>query len=259
MPTVIIGGVPPDTEKRVRAAARKGAIITTDWTIGWVRSKGHNPGLAPSQLDDLMYKASELGGAHILIFRSREIQIEALVATRVAPYFRVRWLDKRLLTLIPHSIDDFNIAIADILKEELEWNSAVKPQDESSCLLLPECAFAVSGRVKNLWGIASQSGSDRIRGAVKAVQKFRSTHWMRNDVRRAWIDEGGRVFDHHGARHGVAPFPRSWKFSYHLPDGFHFDVTASESRGFTVMDWERKPHTVPSLSHVNIDPHGYIR
>lgn len=261
MLAAIIGGLPLDLEKRVHVALERGdAVITDEWAIAWMPAKGRSPGLAPSQIASVLGKASDLGGAHVLIFRGGEAEIDASVVAQIAPYFRVRWLDKRLLTLIPHSIGEFCAAITDVLKEELEWSAAVKPQDESCCLLLPECAFAANYAVKHLWEIAGQQGIERIRGAALASERFKSAHWLRrDDVRRAWIDEEGRAFDHHGPRHGVAPFPRSWKFSYQLPGGFHFDVTAMDSRAFRVIDWDKRRHAVSGLKHVNIDPHGYVR
>jgi hypothetical protein len=261
MLAAIIGGLPPDLERRVRVAIGRGtAAITDEWTIIWMPSKGRLPGLAPSQITSVLEKASDLGGAHVLIFRGGAAEVDAVVVAEIAPYFRVRWLDKKLLTLIPYSIGDFSVAITEVLKEELEWNSAVKPQDESCCLLLPECAFVANDAVKHLWAIAAQPGIERIRGAALASEKFKSMHWLRrDDVRRVWIDQEGKAFDYHGQRHGVAPFPRSWKFSYQLPVGLHFDVTATDSRAFKVFDWDKNRHAVSGSKHVNIDPHGYVR
>ena len=39
-----------------------------------------------------------------------------------------------------------------------------------------------------------------------------------------WIDDRDLIFGRNGARHADAPFPRGWKFSYRLPDGFHYDI-----------------------------------
>jgi hypothetical protein len=261
MLAAIIGGLPLDLEKRVRVALERGdAVLTDEWAIAWMPSKGHRPGLAPSQIARVLGKASDLGGAHVLIFRGGAAEVDAVVVTEVAPYFRIRWLDKKLLTLIPYSIGEFCVAITAVLKEELEWNLAVKPQDESCCLLLPECAFAANDAVKHLWEIAGQPGIERIRNAALVSEQFRSIHWRRrDDVRRVWIDQRGRAFDYHGPRHGLAPFPRSWKFSYQLPVGLHFDVTATDSGAFKVFDWDENCHAVSASKHVNIDPHGYVR
>ena len=261
MPAAIIAGLPPDIEKRVLTACRNGQVILDDvWVIAWIRSKSRIPGLAPSQLPEVRKKASTLNGAHVLIFRGRNAEEEALIVQQVAPYFRVRWLNNNLLSLIPHSIDRFGAALVDVLNEELEWNSVVKPQNEACCLLLPECAFLAHNSVKHLWTSAGQAGGERIKSTARAVEKFKSSHWLSHkDGERAWIDGDAKVFGHRGNRHGEAPFPRSWKFSCQIPSGFHFDVTSKHSRAFRVVAWNQKRHDVGGSEHINIDPHGWVR
>jgi hypothetical protein len=158
---------------------------------------------------------------------------------------------------------DFIGGLQEALKEESEWRASVLPRDESCCLLLPECAFVCDDRVKHVWTIATQSGIERIRGAARAMEQFQSLHWLthveqgRHESGRAWIDVDSRAFKHKGPRHAVSPFPRSWKFSYELPEGFHFDVTSNSA--FHVIAHDRARHTAAALAHINIDPHGYVR
>src|SRR6266850_8182472 len=225
-----------------------------------MRSKGRMPGLAPSQLEAARQTASDHGGAHLLIFRSREKREDDLVLAEVAPYFRVRWIDQTLLKLIPHSMGRFFQAINGVLDEELEWIDTVKPRDESSCLLLPECAFSAATAVRHLWTAATEAGIERIRLAARASERFGDMHWLSDQSgARSWIDIENRVFGHRGALHGVAPFPRSWKFSYRLLDGFHYDVTSRDSRAFHIKGPSGSRHTGSGHGHINIDPHGYVR
>ena len=225
-----------------------------------MRSKNQVPGLAPSQLEDARITASSNGGAHLLIFRGRERQEEALIIAKVVPYFRVRWIERTLLTLIPHSMDQFFGTINEFLSEEIEWINTVKPHDESCCLLLPECAFSAAADVRHLWTAAAEAGIERIRLAARARERFKLRHWLPQKNRsRRWIDGDDRVFDHRGARHGVAPFPRAWKLSYQAAPGFHFDVTARVSRAFHVQAFDGRRQAVSQPRHINIDPHGHVR
>jgi hypothetical protein len=260
MPTAIIAGLPPDIERRVRSAADRRLPLSPNWSVKWFRSKSRVPGLAPSQLSAVNGAASEEVDAHILALRGRDRTLDALLSAQVAPYFRVRWIEARLLRLIPHAVEEFLDDIARVLSEELEWSSNVKPQDESCCLLLPQCAFAADQHVQQLWAAASGAGSERIRAAIRVVENFRSAHWkLYRNGERKWIDDDGRVFDHLGPRRGrVAPFPRSWKFSYRLPPGFHFDVESRDSRAFAVDTSDGQRHTILAGGHLNIDPHGQV-
>lgn len=256
MPAAIIAGLPLEIDRRIQSALKHGSHFAPDWQIQWIRSNSRMPGLAPSQLDGAAQAASNLGGAHLLIFRGRERQEETLANDKLGRYFRLRWLDRLLLKLIPHQIDEFLQHIESVLVEEIEWIKTVKPTDESRCLLLPECAFSAAADVRHLWTAATEPGIERIRLAARVSERFATTHWRGP---RAWIDSDGRVFDHRGARHGVAPFPRAWKFSYQVPTGFHFDVTSRDSRGVSLRAFDGHRHSVSSSGHINIDPHGYVR
>ena len=179
---------------------------------------------------------------------------------KIGPHFRVRWMDGTNLRLIPHAMPQFFDTISEVLTEELEWSNNVKPRDESCCLLLPECAFTACADVKHLWTAASLPGMERIRLAARAREQFRDRHWLpRSGGARVWTDADDRAFDHRGARHAVAPFPRAWKFSYQVMPGFHFDVMSTASRPFSVQDHDARWHRARGHGHINIDPHGWIR
>ena len=260
MPATIIAGLPPDSHRRIQSALKQRDPFPGIWQVIWMRSKSRVPGLAPSQFDDARKTASDNGGAHLLIFRGRAKHEENLITAKVAPYFRVRWIERTLLRLIPHSMDQFFEAINEFLREEFEWINTVKPHDESCCLLLPDCAFSAAADVRHLWTAAAEAGIERIRLAASASERFKLRHWLpHKDGSRGWIDSDDRVFDHRGARHGVAPFPRAWKLSYRVVPGFHFDVTSRVSRAFHIHAFDGRRHAVSPPGHSNIDPHGYVR
>ena len=263
MPTAIIAGLPPDIDRRIQSALKQRDPFRGVWQVIWMRSKDRIPGLAPSQLDSTVQTASSVGGAHFFIFRGRDKYEEDLLVAKVAPYFRVRWVGRELLKLTSRSMDStdqFFEAINQFLGEELEWIQTVKPHDESCCLLFQECAFSAAGDVRHLWTVASEAGIERIRLAARASEQFKFRHWLRHkNGSRAWIDGDDRVFDHRGPRHGVAPFPRAWKFSYQVVSGFHFDVTSRVLRAFHVHASDGCRHAASEGEHINIDPHGYVR
>ncbi len=260
MPTAIIAGSPPDSDRRIQSALKQRDPFPGTWQVIWMRSKSQVPGLAPSQFEEARETASSNGGAHLLIFRGRAKYEEGLIIDEVVPHFRVRWIERTLLKLIPHSMDQFFEAINEFLGEELEWINTVKPHDESCCLLLPECAFSAAADVRHLWTHAAEAGIERIRLAARASKQFKLRHWSpHKSGSRGWIDSENRVFDHRGARHGVAPFPRAWKLSYQVAPGFHFDVTSRVSRAFQVHASDGRRHAVSQSGHINIDPHGYVR
>jgi hypothetical protein len=259
MPVAIVAGVPPDIDRRIQAALRSEASFG-GWQILWLRSNGRTPGLAPGQIEIAANLAAEHNGANLLVFRGRSADDENALLARLVPNFRVRWIEATLLKLIPHDMPKFFGRISECLSEEAVWIDEVKPKDESCCLLLPSCAFSAKSEVRHLWTAASEAGIERIRLAVRAKERFSATHWLpQKNGARAWTDMDGRVFDHRGARHGIAPFPRMWKFAYQTTPGFHFDVTSRLSRNFHIQAFDGWRYNVPGSNHVNIDSHGYIR
>ena len=259
MPTAVVCGVPPDIDRRVRHELQ-GQAPFGDWRVLWLRSNCRLPGLAPSQVETAARIASEQGGANLLIFRGRGADEESSVRNELHPYFRSRWIEPTLLKLIPHQINRFFQEISAYLSEEAVWIDRVKPRDESCCLLLPGCTFTARNDVRHVWSAASEAGIERIKLAARAVERFSAVHWLpQKSGSRGWTDEDGRVFDHRGARHGIAPFPRMWKYSYQTPVGFHFDVTSRQSRPFYVQDLNGWRHNERGPNHINIDCHGYVR
>ncbi len=260
MATAIIAGIPRDIQRRVKHALETAPKLPVGWAIKWLPSKNSVPGLAPSQAADAMEMAAAHDGAHLLLFTGRPFEVDRQVRDQIRPHFRVRKLSNHLLAQVPHRPETFIGAMVEVLEEEAQWDATVRPRTETSCVLLPECSFEADGPVRNVWALAFEQDTGRIRAAADAQMRFEAAHWRHvAGGNRRWTDRQGRIFGHSGPRHAIALFPENWKLSYRVPDGFHFDVTHNEGRQFTVRDRLGTQHRVGATAHLNLDPHGRAR
>ena len=197
---------------------------------------------------------------HIFGFSQQHHRSE--LVSELALSFRFRWCDQlvKLLNCLPTPNPvPFLERLAVEFAEEEEWSSRVKPTDMGSPLLLPECSFSVGSRHKDLWRHARSYGDQaNVQGAVKAVQKFEQIY-LRKEQYYQWIDDRDLIFSRNGPHHAKAPFPRGWKVSFRLPEGFHYDIKHLEQRKFSITDFEGKRYSLVANGYVNMDPHGYVR
>ena len=263
MPTAILLGIPARYIKTARSAVENRSNVFDPWRIKFVESPEKEPQISPREVKRALALASEHSDAHILGFSAQQNRQDS--ANQIRSYFRFRWFDHGLLRFLgsPDPSPFVNQLAAD-LAEEAAWSDRVKPSALDSPLLLPECSFEVVGRHRDLWRHACSYGDPgNIEGAEKAVHAFWNFYRRRIDFEGAkqskWIDRGDRIFDEDGERHGIAPFPRGWKYSYQIEDGFHFDVTCSTRRAFFVLDALGGRTRVHSGAHINLDAHGYVR
>jgi hypothetical protein len=105
---------------------------------------------------------------------------------------------------------------------------------------------------------AATATKETLFGAAKAVREFERIY-LRKEEYYQWIDDRDLLFGRNGPRHAEAPFPRGWKFSYRLPDGFHYDIKHLEERKFSITDVAGTLHTTAAKGYINMDPHGYVR
>lgn len=262
MPDAVIHGLSRDVQHRVRGGMKRlGLSFRVGWAVHFVPAPGRQVGIPPSQTAQIAELAAELGGAHLLGFSKRDGRMRQQVARELRPYFRFLWVKNVFLGLISHAIDEFVIAINEVLEHEEIWISEVKPKDVKSALLLPHGSFRAEPPVSNIWSLALEFGDVKVTHAFgSALQRFRVCHWKNAATgSRLWVDSKNLVFDHSGPRHGRAPGSRNWKYSFAIPDGFHFDVTSSSCSSFRLRDALGNERAVGGRSHVNIDPHGYIR
>ena len=83
-------------------------------------------------------------------------------------------------------------------------------------------------------------------------------HGSTISIAGVWCDSRELEF-RHGVHHGYHGLPswRKQKFTFHFPDGFHFDVKHYRDRKFSLDD--RKGKLQQFARYTNIDPHGFVR
>lgn len=236
--------------------------VLDEWGIKFVESPAKEPQISLREMKRALTLASEHSDAHILGFSTQQNRQD--FSSQIKSYFRFRWFDHGLLRFLgsPDPSPFVNQLSSD-LAEESAWSHRVKPSALDSPLMLPECSFEVVGRHRDLWRHACSYGDTKnIEGAEKALHAFWNFYRRRVDFegvkQSKWIDRGDRIFNENGERHGIAPFPRGWKYSYRIEDRFHFDVTCSTGRPFFVCDALGGRTCVHSGAHINLDPHGYV-
>ncbi len=263
MSTALLLGFPPNHVVAAKAIVAKAPERFDKWSIKYAPASGRASGVTARDLEKIADFADQHADLHIVGFSEDKNRRE--VSGRITPYFRFRWFKYELLRLLRSGdptpyLDELQA----ILSEESEWTARVKPSAMNSPLLLPQCAFKCERGHGDMWRHALAYGDmQNIAGAEKAIEDFRDTHHRKlafqNYSKYAWIDAADRIFDEDGPRHGAAPYPRNWKFSYKVEPGFHYDVTHERGVRFSVDDFELRSHYVKPGNHLNIDPHGHVR
>lgn len=266
MTTVILAGLTRDHVQRINASIRRGeANYHSSWQVEYFFSNKNQPELSDKDIEHLLRKAEEYGGAHIIGISKQDGAIRNRIRDRILRHFRFLWLNNLLLSYVGNNTKQFVHELNEVLEEECLWAKNVKPNHLDSPLILPETCFYTASRTRNnIWNLSEQYGDEgNIRAAAKAIATFSCSYWRTTSPtghyrsRRKWIDDNNFVFDHQGERHGEAPFPRNWKYSFHIEDGFHFDVSELNGKKFSIKDCNNKVHS-PSLGeHVNLDSHGW--
>ena len=264
MGTAILLGIPKKYLEATKSALGKNALPFTGWAIKFIPSSGTATGVLRRDTVWIQRFAEDQENIHIVGFS--DDQNRQTIADLIAPYFRFRWFRYELLRCLGSpNASRFVDQLAVDLAEEAAWAARVKPADVGSPLLLPECAFKPGRRHTGLWRHALAYGDmQNVVGAEKAIVAFRATHYRKLDAggfsrntKHTWIDEGNRVFDKDGPRHGLTPYPRNWKYSFRIEEGFHFDVTHLDRQRFFVQDANGNRNPVKAGGYKNIDPHGY--
>ena len=166
---------------------------------------------------------------------------------------RASWLPRELSNR--YGSDAFSQAIDEFLSFEEEWRYRLRPSLNSP-LLLPKSAFSADPSVKDTWKRVRTVNRQRddIEAVERSVARFNDRH-RRNGV---WCDSRELEFRHgvHHGYHGLSSW-RKQKFTFHFPDGFHFDVKHYRDRKFSLDD--RKGKLQQFARYTNIDPHGFTR
>lgn len=258
----IIIGLSQALLKRIRPILKESCPFKSGWNIEIVPPSTSKHSVAFEMnipgVQELLKNYLDSPGPHVFAFTSADKKQNAWVDTEIVPYFRFRWLDNSLVQG-KQQVSDLIAAIEAInviLVEEEQWHNVVKPHDLTSPLLLPEGQFKVEAQVKGIWDHARRTGYQRIEGFPKVLSSFKQFHEQkREDKKRIWQDKSGHSFDWHGPHHGKATPPRCWKYSYRIPDGFHYDVKSRNAK-CTIVGADGHSR---SGAYLNIDPHGIIR
>jgi hypothetical protein len=268
MPTALFAGLPQRSLARLKAVLSSAEEVMPGWTFRfWVTQKSA-PDLQIRDRKAIHAEAERSGALHVLGLSAADNRSE--VGNAIRPYFRFRWFDNALLHKLNNPDPaEFIDAMRLVLQEEREWEDRVMPVDVSEALILPESCFGCSAVMKGMWQKAQAYGSeDSVPAAERAIDAFKREYHRRIEFKprgqaarqqSKWVDSRNLVFDESGARHGIAPVPRGWKFLYRLETGFHFDISKQNQDRFVIQDRDGTSHRLEKRGYINIDAHGYVR
>lgn len=210
----------------------------------------------------LLSMADAHAASSVLVVAQKPTAISDRVVAEVRPFFRVRLISARILEEISRDPLRAIESLNDHLDVEEHWCAALQPASTRDPLLLPASSFSAQSKYQDAWRAAATAASViQIADVGRYIAEFETAHRRAggSGVSSHFECASDLRWDHSGARHAQAPFPMFWKFSYRLPDGFHYDVTSSRGKAFAVTDHERRVHRRSDGEHVNIDPHGRVR
>lgn len=257
MKKALVVGIPMAYQQRLNAYLRGTDTLPAEgWEIEFIPSGRRDRVKVNLKAVTNSLKTTELG-AHVLSFIPGERKDE--IRRALMPYFRFRWLRNSLLAAASSDACKFLSLLREELAIEALWSEYLKPTHESSALILPCDCFGSTRRCRELWRSAEDaSTSERIVSAERKMKDFESEHGRSFDTGRVWVDTKGLKFDHRGARHRVADFPKTWKYSYKMERGFHYDVSRINRGSFSVQDCLGMKHESSPGGHLNIDAFGFV-
>ena len=207
-------------------------------------------------------EAAKHEGAHVLATADQSCLPNC---TALRERFRFRRAGAHFVAYLARGDDAaFVELLAAVLAEEDEWSKHVRP-NLSSPLLLPKGAFAAKRDVRALWEYAeSFNDPDKTRKYPKLRDRFVEFHLKEYDDSvsgRAtpWLSDDGWGWRDDGARHGTPlDVGDEWKYSFQLPDGFHYDVEPARKGKKAFQDANGKSHLLPK-GYLNITAYGLLR
>jgi hypothetical protein len=260
MPHALIAGVPPEWSQQVKAASKKVQLDGWSYSV-FPGLRPKVPGLELSQMTALFEEAAVRGGAHVFaVLEGRE---SGSVAEAVREHFRFRWIAAHFVREATNSLAPLVEELQRATQEEIEWRHSMHPIRKSSPLALPRCGFRASRSVENIWATCESFNKQvgyfpKLSAQLRRFEEEHHKNWDRHQG-KFFIDSDRRVWKDDGPYHGDAPFPRDWKYSSVLPEGFHFDVQHEQWKGFDYHDRVGKKKSVAATRHCNVDAHGYLR
>lgn len=268
MPGFILAGHQRGLAKLVAEAIEIGTATgrLRGWDTLLLHSRLQNQSiLEASQVEEVLEAGRVLNGGHVFgISVDRE---RAIVERQIKPYFRFRWINPAVVMVTGQR--QFEPLIAELeraVAEEEEWIASVKPKTPASPLALPGKLFKTKGEFQNLWTRSEGHGDiGAIRAVGTLIEKFIATYRKAIDTnadeKTPWLDQDDWVWKDDGEEHGTAPFPKNWKYSWAVPESFHFDVMPKNPKTKThFVDIHGNQHKLPKKSkYMNVTVHGEIR
>ena len=249
MPLLIIAGVPASVTSRNRGYEPQ----VDDWDIQMVPSRERKrPDLQSCWTEVLAEASKATEGAHVFAYHFREDGYPKF-NTRMHDRHRLVWMARD--TLRYYGSDEYTKMIQKHLDFERKWREKLRPGGVNAPGILPERSFSPKS-LKDMWSRmrSIRLNNDDLERVFSLVRHFRRTHYRSG----RWEDDRGLQFKVASDRHGSNPPCGRFKFTYQLPEGFHYDVRGKkENSGFTIEDIEGRSHRF--RIYTNIDPHGSIR
>lgn len=263
MPLAIIFGLVKGQSDRIKAQANHSkSKFREGWTVRFQHATGANSIIREADVRVALFEARRATeSVHILAITNQGGGFKPALAREFIPVFRFRWLPSEWLSLPYPTPMEFISRVNELLIDEEDWQGRVQPKDHVSPLLLPQVTF--STHLNDMWDMAARYGEGNNIGCERRLQNFHQCHWKHHSNGRYarksfWTDDDHRVFDHTGPPHAPAPVERAWKFSYRIPQGFHYDLRHAQGRKF-IARGAVKDEQVENEGYVNIDPHGHFR
>jgi hypothetical protein len=263
MPLAIILGLAKGQSDRIKAQVKNPETpFRINWHVRFQFSTGVNQSIRASDVRAALSEArSAKDSAHVLAITNQGGDFKGDLAREFTPAFRFRWLPSAWLSLPYPTPIEFISKVNELLIDEEDWREKVQPKDHASPLLLPAITFSTP--LGNAWDMAARYGEGNNIGCERLLQAFHQRHWKnhssgRHPRKSIWTDDDQRVFDHTGSRHAPAPIERASKFSYKIPDGFHYDLRHAQGKKF-VARGAVSIRTIERDGYVNLDPYGYFR
>ena len=203
--------------------------------------------------DVLSMADDDESGAHIFAYHLRENE-HRYFNQEMRNRHRLVWMDRA--TLRNFGSERYTETLEKHVEFESQWRNKIRPRNTSAAPLLPETSFVPKSR-RDMWRrIRAVCLNNDDLGRVKGlIDDFRQIHYKRGGY---WEDDRGIQFKVDPGRHGSFPPYGRFKFTFCVPEGFHYDVGNSrQNRGFSVNNAEGV--ICQFDRYTNIDCHGSVR
>jgi hypothetical protein len=258
--TFILAGYQRSLAQHVKRALEREKDRFGSWAyVLFPSEKSKEPSISLSQVDEIQRLAAANGGAHVYAVSSdRERQ---QIEHRISPYFRFRWLPTRVVGLTGKGeVEPLIETLTAATTEDEYWLEHVKPKDSASPLILPQI-FVTTRPLSEMWRLSlSYNNEGHLQAAATLIDRFTKEHRKRVDRfdNTPWLSADEWIWDDGGERHGDPDFPNDWKYSFRLPNGFHFDVSPLNKKNKTSFpDLHGTRHSFNQ--YLNITAHGEVR